>query len=408
MSGWGSKLEWSAFWTLVGVVVLFSTAIAVTLIAPGYIDPSWNQASSVYQVQMYEVSDPNVYFSTANPSRWGLQYVYHLKEGFTLMAYQESKLVRLIAPPELEHYVTRFGESEIKLTTHILLLRRPSDANQTHAFQTQLQTNWKTEHPEQEILPHFDIWELYDPGKKEVFAVTETDGVIEHWVDHKFTILGQKPPYFTAKGAIYVNNPEEYRVTETNYLGTHYWLYSAKGEPISDLQELKAGKLGFLSREELIRMGEDIYRVEGCWYCHTDQTRTLVQDTVLNGSADFPAPPSSANEYIYQRVTFPGTRRIGPDLSRVGIKRPNRDWHMSHFWSPTSASAGSIMPSFKHFFDNDPTGTAPNPYGIPNYKFEALFHYLMTKGTRITPPNEAWWLGKDPIQTIDIIEGKKI
>ena len=31
----------------------------------------------------------------------------------------------------------------------------------------------------------------------------------------------------------------------------------------------------------------------------------------------------------------------------------------------------------------------------------------MTKGTRITPPTQAWWLGKDPIQTLEIIEGKK-
>lgn len=406
MSGWGSKIEWSAMWTFVGVVVLFSSAIGVTLIAPKYIDPSWQQASSVYQVQMYEVSDPNVYFSTANPGRWGLQYVYHLKEGFTLMAYRESELVRLIASPSLEPYVTRFGDPEIKLTTRLLLLRRPSDQEQAQRVQNRLQQKWKMEHSNQE-MPYFDIWEVYDPDKNEAFAVNETEGISERWVESGFKIIGQMPPYFTAKGAIYVNNPEEYRVAEANYLGTRYWLYDQNGEPIQDLHELKAGKLKFLSRRELIRMGEDIYRVEGCWYCHTDQTRTLVQDTVLNGSADFPAPPSSANEYIFQRVTFPGTRRIGPDLSRVGIKRPNRDWHMSHFWSPKSESAGSIMPSFKHFFDNDPTGTAPSPFGIPNYRFEAVFQYLMTKGTRITPPNEAWWLGRDPIQTIDIIEGRR-
>jgi cytochrome c oxidase cbb3-type subunit 2 len=45
--------------------------------------------------------------------------------------------------------------------------------------------------------------------------------------------------------------------------------------------------------------------------------------------------------------------------------------------------------------------------GIPNYQFEAVFQYLMTKGTRITPPTESWWLGKDPIDTKAIIEGKK-
>ncbi len=29
----------------------------------------------------------------------------------------------------------------------------------------------------------------------------------------------------------------------------------------------------------------------------------------------------------------------------------------------------------------------------------------MTKGTRITPPTQAWWLGKDPLHTTEIIEG---
>jgi cytochrome c oxidase cbb3-type subunit 2 len=128
---------------------------------------------------------------------------------------------------------------------------------------------------------------------------------------------------------------------------------------------------------------------------------------VLNGSAEYPAPPSSANEYIYQKITFPGTKRNGPDLSRVGVKRPGRDWHKGHFWSPKTASLGSIMPSFKHFFDNDPRGTSSAQIGIPNYKFESVYQYLMTKGTRITPPTEAWWLGKDPIDTKAIIEGRK-
>ena len=66
---------------------------------------------------------------------------------------------------------------------------------------------------------------------------------------------------------------------------------------------------------------------------------------------------------------------------------------------------GLIMPSFRHFFDFDPRGTAKSPVGIPNYRFEAIYQYLMTKGTRITPPTQAWWLGKDPIRTKEIIEG---
>lgn len=397
------RLEWSAIWTVIGVILLFSTAIGVTLIAPEFIDPSWKQASSTYQEQMYEVSDPNVYISTSSPGGWGLEYVYHLKNGFTLHSFQESPLVRILAPQELEKYVTRLGEKQQILTARILLLRA---AKNTTDIQKELQAQWKTENTDQEHPPHFEILELFDPQKEEAFAVTQTDGIVEHWVDKHFTILDSPPPYETAKGVVYINNPKEYRVSEGDHLGSRYWLYDENGEPVKGLKELKEGKLRFLSRQELIHIGENIYRIEGCWYCHTDQTRTLVQDTVLNGSAEYPAPPSSANEYVFQRVTFPGTRRIGPDLSRVGIKRPHRDWHMSHFKEPSSESKGSIMPSFAHFFDDDPSGTFASPYGVPNYKFEAIFQYLMTKGTRITPPNQAWWLGLDPIQTRQIIEGK--
>lgn len=38
--------------------------------------------------------------------------------------------------------------------------------------------------------------------------------------------------------------------------------------------------------------------------------------------------------------------KVGPDLSFVGDRRPDRDWHLSHFTDPQSVSPGSIMPKF--------------------------------------------------------------
>ncbi len=189
--------------------------------------------------------------------------------------------------------------------------------------------------------------------------------------------------------------------------GEARWDYDPNGQPIKDLNELKSEQMGFYSRQKLIELGEKIYAIEGCWYCHTDQTRTLIEDVVINGSDSYPAPPSSANEFIYQKITFPGTRRIGPDLSRVGVKRPSRDWHKVHFWSPQTVIEGSIMPAFRHFFSYDPQRTDKNLMGTPNFRFEAIYQYMMTKGTRITSPNQAWWLGRDPIRTKEIIEGQR-
>jgi cytochrome c oxidase cbb3-type subunit 2 len=65
------------------------------------------------------------------------------------------------------------------------------------------------------------------------------------------------------------------------------------------------------------------------------------------------------------------------------------------------------MPAFQHFFDDDPRGTSGRSAGVPNARFEAIYQYLMTKGTRITSPNQGWWLGKDPIDTKAIIEGRR-
>lgn len=410
------KLDASAIWTVIGIIFLFSTAVIVTLIAPHYIDPMWTSPTSEYQVQMYEIEDPHVYISSASTNGSDLQYVHHLKEDFTLLAFQESQTIRIIAPPDLEKYVTRYHEPELKLTSRLLFLRHPTHVetkSRAKTLQTELQQAWEKDHPnwQKEGLDRirYQFLELYQPELKEGFSINLSGGVFQNWIDNHYVITDDqvKQSYHQNRGVVYVLNPMEYRISPVKFGSVQRWVYDPEGKPINSLEELKSPDLGFHSRKELIYLGEHIYAIEGCWYCHTDQTRTLIQDVVANGSESYPAPPSSPNEYIYQKITFAGTRRIGPDLSRVGVKRPSRDWHKAHFWAPKTASAGSIMPAFQHFFDNDPRGTGKSIIGIPNHRFEAMYQYLMTKGTRITPPTEAWWLGKDPIKTKEIIEGQR-
>lgn len=416
-------LDKSAVLTVLGIILLFSMSVMVILIAPTYVDPTWTDPTSSYQVQMYEVSDPNFYLGTTYKGSSDLQAVYRIKEGFTLLAFQESEGVRIVAPPELIQYVSPASDSLVKLTTKLLMLRKPQPGPKGVSFNAvteagnvrkNLQAQWEKDNPDwqkQNIpRPDFEILELYQAHGKEVFGLASKDTILENWVDKNQFVLvdaSNDQSYDISEGTIYVHNPREFRLKEFKFGEETSWQYDPEGEPIKDYETLKSHPLTFKSRQELIRTGEHLFATEGCWYCHTDQTRTLIQDVVLNGSASYPAPPSSANEYIYQHITFPGTKRNGPDLSRVGIKRPSRDWHRGHFWSPKTASVGSIMPSFKHFFDNDPSGMNPSGH-IPNFKFEAVFQYLMTKGTRITPPTQAWWLGKDPIDTKAIIEGKKV
>lgn len=416
--GFFHNLDKSALLTIIGIILLFSTSIIVILIAPRYVDPTWTSPSSSFQVQMYEVSDPNYYISSSVSGGDILQAVYHIKDNYTLLVFHESEETRIVAPQELQKFITKFDEKELKLTSRILLLRQPikTDAFDAVAAAEKLkvtaQEDWEKAHPkwreEKLSKPNIDVLELFAPGVSEAFAVAPSEGQLENWIDSNYRIIDEQPQHdhHLTTGVIFINNPQEYRLSRFVFNDLVGWKYDPNGDTIKNLEELKQHPLGFHSRADLIALGEHIYAIEGCWYCHTDQTRTLVQDVVANGSDSYPAPPSSANEYIYQKVTFPGTRRIGPDISRVGIKRPSRDWHKGHFWSPKTASQGSIMPAFHHFFDADPRGTGKNVTGIPNYKFEAIFQYLMTKGTRITPPTQAWWNGKDPIRTKEIIEGR--
>ncbi len=85
------KIEKSAIFTVVGIILLFSTAIIVTLIAPGYVDPTWIQPSSAYQVQMYEIHDPNLYISSLKSGSTELQSVYYIKEDLTIKSFLSER-----------------------------------------------------------------------------------------------------------------------------------------------------------------------------------------------------------------------------------------------------------------------------------------------------------------------------
>lgn len=406
--GFFHNLDMSALLTIIGVVLMFGLSVFVILIAPISIDPTWVQPTTPYMVQIYERADPNVYITSTGPRKRNLEFVNHLRRGYTWMAFQETETVRIYAPAELEKYVTGLNDETLKLTSRLLLLKTTSSEN-TEKKRKELQAQWAAENPNWRddglVRPDYHVYELYEHEGDDAFSLASTEGILEDWVDQNFVFVDGENN--TDPGVIYVHNPVEYRIKYSSFGSEKFWAYDPSGEEIASLDQLKAEPLNFVSRKQLIQEGEHIYAIAGCWYCHTDQTRTLIQDVVVNGSDSFPAPPSTPNEYIYQKVTFPGTKRNGPDISRVGVKRPSRDWHMGHFWSPKTASIGSIMPAFRYFFDYNPTGTSETQPGVPNRKFEAVYQYLMTKGTRITPPTQAWWLGKDPVQTIEIIEGRK-
>ena len=112
--------------------------------------------------------------------------------------------------------------------------------------------------------------------------------------------------------------------------------------------------------------GRAIYVREGCWYSHTQQTRTLVADTKRSGWRGVDSPVSTPDEFVYDTPHMFGTKRTGPDLSRVGGKYDTQ-WHRTHFRNPRDLVTGSVMPPFPWIANNEE-------------EFTALVAYLQTLG----------------------------
>lgn len=96
--------------------------------------------------------------------------------------------------------------------------------------------------------------------------------------------------------------------------------------------------------------GRDIYVREGCYNCHSQMVRPMRAETLRYGEW------TRAGEYMYDRPFQLGSRRIGPDLQRVGGKYPDA-WHYQHMRDPRSTTPGSIMPAYTWLYNDnvDPT-----------------------------------------------------
>ncbi|HEX6010796.1 MAG TPA: cbb3-type cytochrome c oxidase subunit II [Geminicoccaceae bacterium] len=112
----------------------------------------------------------------------------------------------------------------------------------------------------------------------------------------------------------------------------------------TDLGELKWMRAEATDYTELEQLGRQVYIREGCWYCHSQFVRPVTGETRRWG------PVSQAGEYAFDVPHLFSTRRIGPDLTRVGLKFSD-EWHLAHFWDPRMLVPDSVMPRFVGLFD---------------------------------------------------------
>jgi len=96
---------------------------------------------------------------------------------------------------------------------------------------------------------------------------------------------------------------------------------------------------GVVPHEPLALMGRDIYIREGCVGCHSQQIRMLHSEVSRYG------PYSEAGESVYEYPFLWGSKRTGPDLSRIG-ERYTDEWHRIHLRNPRMLVPESNMPAY--------------------------------------------------------------
>ena len=116
------------------------------------------------------------------------------------------------------------------------------------------------------------------------------------------------------------------------------------------------GDVNSASYAKVLRLGRDTYVAEACWHCHSQYVRPISNEDIRFGDVSIP------DEYQNELQLPPlfGTRRVGPDLTREGGKRPN-DWHVAHFYNPREVVPTSVMPRYPWFFDSS---EKPNERGL--------------------------------------------
>ncbi len=159
-------------------------------------------------------------------------------------------------------------------------------------------------------------------------------------------------------------------------IGLFFFAYILMGVgPWTTLRGLKPTS-GVGSYTDIEKQGREIYIREGCWHCHTQFVRPVKSESERYGAVSEPG------EYIYDIPQLFGTRRVGPDLSRIGGKYDD-NWHYFHILNPRSVVRGTVMPPYPWLFDSD---------GKPTEEGVALVAYLQRLGK---------WMRKEGVKPIE-------
>ena len=163
-------------------------------------------------------------------------------------------------------------------------------------------------------------------------------------------------------------------------LGPQLQLGSQNPEPNE-----KTGQLYPQARSGTAHQGAEVYRANGCFYCHSQQVGPK------NFGSDFQRGWGSrrtvAADYLFESPVMAGSQRVGPDLTNLGVRQPDENFLLAHIYNPQSTLPGgkkSNMPRYPYLFEKRKISGKVSPAAV---KFPPEFS--SENGYEIIPRREA-------------------
>jgi cytochrome c oxidase cbb3-type subunit II len=123
------------------------------------------------------------------------------------------------------------------------------------------------------------------------------------------------------------------------------YLYLGRMEPAVDEN---TGDVNPPQLSGLAAAGQRVYAANGCVSCHTQQVRSSAFSTDVEKKLG--PRPTVARDDMRENPAFPGSLRIGPDLTNVGLRSSDVNWFHQHLYEPSTATPGSNMPAYRFLY----------------------------------------------------------
>lgn len=119
-----------------------------------------------------------------------------------------------------------------------------------------------------------------------------------------------------------------------------------------------------LARPGEARQGAEVYRANGCYYCHTQQVRPRGEGSDLDRG--WGKRRTVARDYLRDLPPMLGQLRLGPDLANLGARETNAHTLLLKLYNPRLVMPGSTMPRYPYLFEERrlKTGAAPSPEAL--------------------------------------------